>query len=278
MRKLKKIKFNLKYDCSFLMKPFMLLSFLSAVAYGLKLLDVPYADKIFFAAAVLVLLPVFLGRIRNKYNKISFMILMLICIVLYLNVYDNLLIYLAGKCKNNGVSFGVINALFNTFGLTDFENLMYHTSYGGAKLINGRIVTGAVDLFTAKESSREGMMFLCGKYLSLFSALGIAFSIKKHRKDVFFITLFAFLSGNLTVYLLMLLLVFTPYYFIFLLFTFISYFIANTAMINGGFFVSGSFFELIVYRSNIVQILAVGVFLCAVSYYFSRLAKERLKW
>lgn len=278
MRKLKKLKVNLKYDFSFLLRPLMLLSFLSAVAYGLKMIGMPNTDKIYFTAIILVLIPVVINRIRNKYNKITFAILLVIFIVLYLNTYDDLITFLAVKCKNNGVSFGVINSLFNTFGLTDFENLIYHTSYGGAKLINGRIVTGAVDIFTAKENCREGTMYLCGKYLELFTALGIAFSIRKNRKEVLFITLFTFLSGNLTPFLLMLLFVFTPYYFIFLLFAFISYFIANTAILKGGFYVNGSFFELIVYRDNIVQILAVGAFLCAVSYYFARLAKERLKW
>lgn len=278
MRKFKKSKLNLKYDFSFLLKPLMLLSFLSAAAYGFKMIGIPNTEKIYFTATILVLIPVILNRIKNQYNKISFVILLFIFIVLYLNTYDDLVTFLAEKCKNNGVSFGVINALFNTFGLTDFENLIYHTSYGGAKLINGRIVTGAVDIFTAKQNCREGTMYLCGKYLELLSALGISFAIKKHRKEVLFITVFAFLSGNLTPFLLMLLFVFTPYYFIFLLFAFISYFIANTAILQGGFYVNGSFFELIVYRDNIVQILAVGAFLCAVSYYFARLAKERLKW
>ncbi len=278
MRKIKKLKFTLKYDFSFLLKPLMLLSFLSAVTYGLKLLGVLYTDKIFFSAAVIIMIPFLLNRIHTFYNKITVMILLFIFVLLYLYVYDDLMIFLAGKCKNNGVSFGVLNALFSTFGLADFENLIYHTSYGGAKLINGSIVTGAVDIFTVKENCREGAMFLCGKFLLLFSASGISLSIKKRRKEVFFITFFTLLSGNLTVYLLMLLLVFTPYYFIFLLFSFISYFIANTAMIKGGFFANGSLFELALYRDNIVQILAVGVFLCAVAYYFSRLAKERLKW
>ncbi|MDE6751709.1 MAG: hypothetical protein K2J59_02925, partial [Eubacterium sp.] len=68
------------------------------------------------------------------------------------------------------------------------------------------------------------------------------------------------------------------YYFIFLLFSFISYFIANAAMINGGFAVNSSIFELFIYCDNYIYILAVGLFLCAVSYYLSRLAKERLKW
>lgn len=278
MRNNRIIKFNMKYDFTFLLKPLMLLSVLSAVTYALKLMGVAASDKIFFTAAVITLVPFILNEIRSKYNKISLMILLFAFILLYLYIYDDFVFFLAGKCKNNGISFGMLNSLFNTFGLTDFQNLIYHTSYGGAKLINGEIVTGAVDIFSASETCREGSMFLCGKYFILFSSAGISLSIRKKRKEILFITVFALLSGNLTPYLIALLFVYTPYYFIFILFSFISFFISNTAMIRGGFFADGSLFELAVHHDNIIHILAIGGFLCAVSYYFSRLAKEKIKW
>ena len=278
MRNLKNIKLNIKYDLSFLIKPLMILSFLSAILYGLKLLGVQQSDKIFFVFIVLGIIPFILNRVKNIHNKLSIMMVLFIFVLLYIYVYDDFLVFLANKCKNNGIIFGVLNSIFNTFGLTDFENLLYHTSYGGAKLINGKIATGAIDIFLLKSNSSEASMYLCGRYFSLFSALGIALSIKKNKKEILFITLFLFLTGNFTVYLLALLLLFTPYYFIFLLFSFVSYFISNVAMIKGGFSVNSSIFELFVYCDNYIYILAVGLFLCAVSYYISRLAKERLKW
>lgn len=278
MRSLKRIKLNNLYDFTFLLKPLMLLSVVSALTYGLKLLGVAAADKIFFTVMIVALITVTLNTINNIYKKISFVLILFIFIILYLNVYDDLIVYLAKKCEKSGVIFGVLNAVFNTFGLTDFENLIYHTAYGGSKFINGKIATGAVDIFLLKQNCREASMYLCGRYLILFAAVGIAFAINKHRKAVFFITVFAFLTGNLTVYLLMLLFVFMPYYFIFLLFSFICYFIANVAEIRGGFGVNGSILELIVYRDNIVYIFALGIFLCAVAYYLSRVAKEKRKW
>lgn len=278
MKNVKKLKLNLKYDFSFLIGPLMLLSFLSAVAYALKLLGVSQADKIFFVCIILIIVPITLNHIKNPNNKLSFILLLFVFIILYLYIYEDFLVFLANKCKNNGVVFGFLNSIFNTFGLTDFEHLIYHTSYGGAKLINGKIATGAVDIFLSNQNSSEAFMFLCGRYFLIFSALGIAFSVKKHKKAILLITLFSFLSGNITIYLLTLLLLFTQYYFIFLLFSFISYFIANAAMIKGGFAVGSSIFELFLYCDNYVYILAVGLFLCAVSYYVSRLAKEKLKW
>lgn len=278
MKSIKKIKLKFKYDFSYLLKPLMLLSFLSVITYGAKLLGAAQADKVFFVLILLVITPIVLNHIHNSNYKLSFMLVLFILIILYLYVYDDLLVFLVKKCRNNGIIFGVVNSIFNTFGLTDFENLVYYTSYGGAKLIHGEIVTGAVDIFKAKLNSSEASMYLAGRYFSLFSALGIAFSVKKHKKAILFISVFTFLSGNFTVFLMTLLLVFTPYYFIFLLFVFISYFISNVVMIKGGFAVNSSIFELFVYCDNYVYILAVGIFLCAVSYYISRLAKEKLKW
>ena len=275
---LEKIKFNFKFDNSFLLKPLMLLSVISAVCYGLKVLGVSVADKILMISIIVVISASLIRKTKIIYRRISVILILLIFFILYLNIYDDLTIYLAQKCENNGVNFGVINSLFTTFGLTDFQELIYHTSYGGAKFINGNIATGAVDIYLLNPNCREASMYLCGKYLSLFASLGIAFSLNKHRKAVFFITLFAFLTGNLTVYLLMLLFVFTPYYFLYILFHFVCYFIANVAEIKSGFSVNGSIFELIVFRENITYILILGVFICAVSYYFSRLVKERRKW
>ncbi|MDE6659080.1 MAG: hypothetical protein K2K01_03060, partial [Eubacterium sp.] len=214
MKSFKNIRFSMKYDLSFLIKPLMLLSVISAVTYALKFVGITQADKILIVCLVILIIPIVLNHIRNVNYKLSFVLILFIFIVLYLNVYDDLLVYLANKAKNNGVIFGVMNSIFNTFGLTDFQELIYHTSYGGAKLINGNIATGAVDIYMLKPNCDESSMYLCGRYLSVFSALGIAFSVKKHKKEMLFITLFSLLTGNLTVYLLTLLLLSTPHYFI----------------------------------------------------------------
>lgn len=278
MKDLKKIKINQKYDNSFLLKPLAVLAFLSLFSYGLKFIEVSFADSLMLGALIVVITVALINHTENLYKRVSIMLILLILIVLYIGVYEDIAIALANKCENNGIFFGVINSVFNTFGLTDFQELIYHSSYGGAKLINGRIATGAVDIYLLSNSCREASRFLCGKYLTLFAGLGISFAIDKQREEVLFITLFTFLTGNMTMYLLMLLLVFTPYYFLFLLFNFFCYFVVNVADIRSGFMVNGSIFELLIRRDNIVFILILGIFVCAVSYYFSRLVKEKRKW
>ena len=70
MRSLKRIKLNNLYDFTFLLKPLMLLSVVSALTYGLKLLGVAAADKIFFTVMIVALITVTLNRINNIYKKI----------------------------------------------------------------------------------------------------------------------------------------------------------------------------------------------------------------
>ena len=124
MKNLKKIKLNINYDFSFLLKPLMLLSFLSAVIYGLKLLGISEGDKIFFVLMILVLVPVTLNQIKTVNYKISLIMVLFVFVILYIFIYDDLLLFLAEKSRNNGVIFGVINSIFNTFGLSEFENMI----------------------------------------------------------------------------------------------------------------------------------------------------------
>ena len=211
MKSFKKIKIEFKHDYTFLLRPLMLLSIISAVAYALKFLGFSFADYLMLASVIVIISVALINHSKDIYKRISVILIMLILSVLYIGVYDDITISLAQKCENNGIFFGVVNSIFNTFGLTDFQELIYHTSYGGAKLINGSLGTGAVDIYVMNNFCREASTYLCGKYLSLFAGLGISFGIGKYKKEVLFITLFAFLTGNVTPYLLMLLLVFTPY-------------------------------------------------------------------
>ncbi len=266
------------YQFEYMKKPIMLLSLISALVYALKLFSVSFADNIFFFSVILIVSIPIMVRIRNVCNKITFTVFLFILFILYINVYEDTIIFLAEKCKNNGIFFGFVNSFFNTIGLADFENLIYHTAYGGAKLIKGVLATGAADIFLLNPQNSGTYIFLCGRYISILTAIGIAFSIKKNRGFVLFVTMFTVLTGNFTPYLLMLLFMSTPDYFLFLLFNFFSYFAANFARIGSGFAVSPSVFEFLVYKNNYVYTLAVGIFLCAVSYYISRLVKERRGW
>jgi len=218
------------------------------------------------------------SRCNNVNKKLCLFFILVILMTLYISLYNDFVAVLAKKCENSGIKFGVIDSFFNTLGLPDLENLIYYTSYGGAKFIDGNIVTGASDIFIKMKSLNYSHVFLSGKLLSLFVLPGITLSFKNNKKEALLITALAIATGDFTVYLLMLLLVYTPYYFIYLLFNFICFLIANTAEMNYGFAVNPSIFELLFHNDNLVYIFAVGIFLCAVVYYFSRLVSEKKKW
>lgn len=275
---LNKINIKKQYNFNYLYKPLIYLSVISAAVYVLKLFGFLYADKLFFFAELTVLSVSYINNSKNNKNKCIFMFSVFIAMVFYIVFIDNLVFYLAKKCENSGVKFGVINQLFNTFALDDLEILIYRTSFGGSKFINGSIVTGAIDIFNVKKGTLESALFLCGKYFTIFSALGISLAIGKRKKEILFIALTAMLTGNFSVFLIILLIDFTPYYFIYLLFAFLSYFFASYANLRSGFYCSGSIFELFFQKDNLVNIFAIGALITAVSYYASRLVNEKLKW
>ncbi len=275
MKKLLNLK---KLDFWYMKKPLIYLSVISAVTYILKLSGFPVADDIFLGAFIIIVFVSVLKHIKNKYYKITAAVLLFIAIILYLNIYNDFVEFLAEKCKENGILFGFVNPLFNTAGLTDLENLIYHTSYGGAKFINGKIVSGAADIFIENAGAAETYAYLSGRYIAILASFGIALSERENRGAFLFSALFSFLTGNLTPYLLMLFLLSTPDYFIFLLFHFFAFFAANFAQIRSGFGVNASVFELFAYSNNYVYTLVVGIFLSAVSYYIARLVKEKRKW
>lgn len=253
------------------------MSAFSVVMYILKLNGFDNADDVFLFTELSVLLCCYFNHCRNFRHILISLLIVFSVMILYISFGNSVFMFIAKKCQKSGVSFGVINMILNTFSLDDLESLIYHTAFGGSKFINAEIVTGAVDIYSMRKGSIESAMFLCGKYLSLFSIVGIALSFNKHRRELYLIALACIMTGNLSVFLITLLLNFTPLYSLFLLFTFLSYFVANAVGIRSGFFCNGSIIELFVQKENLVYILAIGIFISAVSYYTSRLVKEKLK-
>lgn len=272
------LKFKKKYEFPYIYIPLIFLSILSIIMYILKFCGFEFADDLFcYAVLILMSLSYFINCNNSKQLCIAFVIL-IISSILYITAFDDISLFIAQKCEKNGIIFGVFNTVFNTFSIDDLENLIYHTSYGGSKFINSEIVTGAVDIYNAKKGTAESEIYLCGKYLTLFCAAGIGLSFKRNNKKILIILLAAILTGNVTPFLLLLLFNFTPYYFLHILFVFLSYFIADFAGLKSGFYCNGSIIELFVQGDNLIYILAIGFFMLSVSYYASRLVKEKLKW
>lgn len=272
------INLKTKYGLEFMLKTFVVLSVITSLFYIFKLCGFTNADNIMMFCLISAIVLCF---IKNKecvgLKTITYFIFsILIFFVFYICLHEKIIHFLAEKCESSGVKFSFFNTIYNTFGITDFESLIYHTSYGGTKFINGKIITGAIDIFREKKGLEVSSEFLCGKYLSLFASFGITLSLKDNKAELLIINVFALITGNLNIYLLTLLIFYTPYYFLFLLFNFISYFTSNILEINSGFYCNGSIFELILQKDNLIYIFALGFLICAISYYLSSIVNEKL--
>ena len=175
--------------------------------------------------------------------------------------------------------FNFINTILITFGVYDYEKLVFFTSLGGAKLINGGIVCGIVNL--ARYGSDTAAVYLSAKVITLFSLTGICLALsmvdKAHIKEYLFVAVFMLLTGNATPVLLLLLLIKRPVYYLSLLFSFLSCLIAQVAEKAFVFCVSPSVFELFIHSSSKIYLFAMMIFTVAASYYISVLVCAKLK-
>lgn len=270
-------RISFKYKFTFLYDALMWLSFVSAALYAAKLFGLGGTDKVMLGISVAVLCLSALSAARNIYQKLAVILVFFVLIAFYIAVWEDFVLYLAPRLSGSAVKYGVVNTILNTFSLGDIEYLFGFTSYGGSAFIDGEIVNGAVSLFRAGSSYNTGV-YLTGKFFELFALAGIALPFRRHRKKVLIIAAFAVVTGNFTCFLILLLFCKTPYYFIFLLFSFVSYLTSSVMGLTAGYFCSGGILEFYLKNSALIYLTAVGALLLSVAYYFSRLVYERKAW
>ncbi|MCD7722413.1 MAG: hypothetical protein LUH82_00465 [Clostridiales bacterium] len=271
-----KFSINFKHKFTFLYNALVLLSFISAALYAARLLGAANTDKIMLAFSIAVLSLYALAAAGTIYQKLTVILVFLILITFYIAVWQDFSAYLAAHIAGSAVKYGVLNMVLNTFSLGDIEYMFAFTSYGGSAFIDGEIVNGAVNLFNSG-SGYNTPLYLTGKFFLHFAAAGIALSFKEHRRQILIIALFAVVSGNFTCFLILLMFCKTPYYFIFLVFSFLSYLLSYMANLSAGYFCSGGIIEFYAKNDAVIYITALGVLILCISYYVSRLVHERKK-
>lgn len=271
---MKKIK--LKYlNYKYINKPFLYYSSLTLLFYILMLANVQNISRLIFSAAAVSVCCAVIKSTKSKCCKIIAILFFAFTLILYFCFVNSLTELIAGKCSSNSVIFGAVSAIFNTFGIYDLNNLVYFTSYGGARLINDSIVCGAVNIASALNNSSSSL-FLTGRIISLFSISGILITARGSKKVKLLLAVFMFITGIESPCLIYLLLCDLPLYFLFLLLNFAGYFISSVLSVKALFLVSPSIYEILFYSQNKIYIICFGIMFCAVSYYFSRLVKERI--
>lgn len=272
---MKKIKFyNNQFE--YLKKALMFLSVTSILFYVLKLFGIDGLDRIFSAVVYITILSaVFINHKSSK--KIKIMLLFIaIGIIVYLLFYDKLVIFSADFAKGNTLRFNIINLIYKTLGLNDFENYFDFTGYGGSYFINNQIVNGAVNIFKLNPESKVISQYITTRYLLIYSIFGMSVAVGKDDKFLILTALISVITGNVSLILLSILLFYPLLYLITIVYCFVFAFLSSIVGLKIGFMCSPSLFELIFNNSNIIYSLLICLFVFCLSYYFARLVKEKI--
>lgn len=263
-----------KYDFTYLLNPIMIISTVSVFIYVLKLFGIMQADRLYFGAALIIIAVSAIKKENRKKAVYIFIIIAVLISILYYLFAEKASVFLAEKLKDNYTALGVLNGILNTAGISDLDNLIYYTSYGGTRLIQDTIVCGVINIAKANPDT-ELSFYLSGKIISMFSLLGIVLSIKENRGKLLVLALISVLCGNPAPLLLALLLVNMPLYFMYLLFNFLSFLIAQLFSVKSLFYINPSLFEIVFHSDNLIYIFVVSIFFAAISYYASGMLQEK---
>ena len=263
-----------KPDTTFIYIPVLMLSALSVVVYIVRLFNAETANLIFFAFTAGILCFFIVSRVNSKVFKGVLILLALFFIAAYFILGDSVFSLAAERLSSSSVSFGFFDFLFNTAGIFDFQTLVFETSYGGARLIGNQLVCGVVNIVQANPNT-ELIYCLSGKIIFIFALCGILLSDKKRFRTKLLICALMLISGNPAPALILLIFLYPSFYFLALLMNFCSFIVTAIFGIRGAFVASPSIFEMIYHSQNVVNVLAVGLLFCAISYFAARLVKER---
>ncbi len=261
------------------MKPIAFLSLLTAVNYLLNLIKIE-ADKYFAIVFVLIVLWFVFRYIKSWVIKTIWFIFSAIYLVFLIVFSEKLALLLTSYLPKNLYLFSAVNTVLKTFGLFDYENLMFQSSEGGARLIKGDLICGFVNLSEANPQSYSGL-FLSAEAIFTFCLCGICISKihydREHRSEILIMASLLLLTGNPAPILFMLFITDKPVYYLSVLFAFLSCVAAGLADRAFLFKVSPSVFELLFNSQTKIYLFAVSIFAFSVGYYLSRLAREKLK-
>jgi hypothetical protein len=241
--------------------------------FGLK------PDLVYIIISAAVVLAFMMLCAKSKPLKFCWFVLIAGFVSIYFMIIRKNILSIAAYMPNILYFFSLVNAILNTFGIYDYEQFMFNSSLGGAKLINGELVCGFVNL--AKYGSESAALFLTAKAVFVFALIGIMISFalidKEFRIEYLITVLSLFLTGNVMPVLLLLLITKRPIYYLSLLFSFLSCVVAQLADRAFTFLFSPSVFELFLHSSARMYLFAEIFFIISAAYLITRLVCEKVK-
>ncbi len=222
----------------------------------------------------------YISTVILTFASIIFGILSNILYDKYIDIIMSLSSIISNKGYFTSSSFGFINTFLSAFDINDFEKMFYYKSYGFVKVIDSSVVTGAVNIFKSNIISKGTSVFLSGHYYRLFLLFGVYGVLITKLKGISKITLtvlFAtmLLSGNVSLFLLFILLE-NPYLFIGIcVVSSLAYFCADIVNLGMGFIYGGSIVEMFAYINKPVYLFSIGIVFIALGYFLTRYFWER---
>ncbi len=196
--------------------------------------------------------------------------------------YTTALKSLAGAIQGRGAAFGVLDNVASLLFGDYFEALFYYKAYSVTTAVDGKIITGAVDIFNVFDSPHKSSAeFLTGKFIStVFIPLGVFVSLFKRLKDE---VVFAFFSalmlsvlfGDNRLFYLLLFLVSPLLYVGSMIVVYIGYSVCSFVDIRIGFSRMPDIITMFKNMHKPVYFLLIGAITAALSYFVSRLIAER---
>ncbi|MBR1530564.1 MAG: hypothetical protein IJ643_00740, partial [Eubacterium sp.] len=191
--------------------------------------------------------------------------------------YTTALKSLAGAIQGRGAAFGVLDNVTSLLFGDYFEALFYHKAYSVTTAVDGKIITGAVDIFNAFDSPHKSSAeFLTGKFIStVFIPLGVFVSLFKRLK---YEVVFAFFSalmlsvlfGDNRLFYLLLFLVSPLLYAGSMIVVYIGYIVCSFVDIRIGFSRMPDVITMFKNMHKPVYFLLIGAITAALSYFVSR--------
>lgn len=214
----------------------------------------------------------------------SSLIFAVLCTYLY-DGYNNLIMGISTFVSNKGnissAMFGFVNTLLSPLDFSSFENMFYYKSFGSTQIINNNsIVSGAISIFKNNIKSQAVIAYLSGHSYLIFLIIGVFSSLIKELKGIekavlCIITVSSILCGNVSLFMLFILLE-SPYLFLSLcVLSSLGYFCASIVKISVGFSFGGGIIEIFINADKYVYLITLGIVFTAIGYFVTKYFYEK---
>ncbi len=197
--------------------------------------------------------------------------------------FENYLRALCSALKGRGALFGLFNSFWRVAVSDRLGDYFYFKGYSSTALVDGEIVSGAVNLFKVGSADSSVYRYLTGSYfVNIFITVGVFFALYKRVENelkisLIFISLCAVAAGDSRL-LALFLLIYNPLIYVSYLFAvFAAYLISALLKLSVGFEKAASLIELIRFGNSWGYLLVTGAVLGLLIYFLINFVASKFR-